>query len=60
MKLRILSFADHRSPEQLARYAAIEQARADVRIELEWARRVRCNILRRQFGDVALLKRQAT
>lgn len=59
MKLRILSFADFRSPDAKAQYNTIEQQRADIRLELEWSRRVRANILRRQFGECALLKRQA-
>lgn len=59
MKFRLLNFGDHRTAEQKARGQQVEQALADARVELEWQRRVQVNILRRQFGEVALLKRQA-
>ncbi len=59
MKLHILNFSDHRTPQAKIAYSAIEQARADARIQLLWASRVRANIFRRQMGEVALVRRQA-
>lgn len=42
---RIVSLTrDRRTPEQLAAYARIEQARADLLLEREWRRRVGENI----------------
>lgn len=54
MKFQLRILADLRTPEQKARGNAIEQALADAKLELEWQRRVQCNILRRQFGEVSV------
>lgn len=45
MRNHIISLTlDRRTPEQLAAYARIEQARADLLLEREWRRRVAENI----------------
>lgn len=46
-RIRIRTVKDTRTPEQLAHAAAIEQERADIRLEAEWRQRVRENIRRR-------------
>lgn len=50
MKLyvRIRETSDVRTREQIAAGAALEQERADIRLEAEWRRRVRENVARRK------------
>lgn len=45
--IRIRDNRDIRTPELVGRAAAIEQDRADIRLEAEWRERVRANIRRR-------------
>lgn len=45
-------FADRRNKQQLESARAIEQERADKRIEDIWRQRVRENVLRRQAARV--------
>ena len=48
--IRIRPVVDTRTAEQLGRAAAIEQDRADIRLEAEWRRRIRENVARRNRG----------
>ena len=45
--VRIRDTADARTREQIAAGAALEQERADIRLEAEWRARVSTNIRRR-------------
>lgn len=49
--------ADLRTPEQKKSYSQIQQRRADAKLEILFASRVRANILRRQFGEPPILRR---
>lgn len=48
-----MSFRDHRTKEQLGRYRALEQERADQAIEKIWRDRVAANVQRRLDKKVA-------
>jgi len=62
MKITLRPFGiDFRSDDLKARGARLEQALGDLRLELDWARKVRVNIFRRQIGaELLMLKKQTS